>query len=598
MINWSVFQSYGIKTLSLFLLFLCLVILALNFDPDVMKIDKGIYLKYTESVLEDGDLNIINQSSPKERWIATQTYNHPDFHDHGLVLLWSPFFYYSKTLTLFKFDNTLKNHTNYSIAQVAANIFWGICFLILCFKLMGLFYLGPGRLKSIILFIMGTPFLWYFCLHPFNSDISSSVLPVVLLLYYLLLQKNDSKSDWYALGLFSGISSIIKISMVFYFILFGHFLLSQFQKGRHYLINRSLLIILGLFSIIPFFFYNETIKYGFIYYGYFSTLNLDYYLLGETLWGPVGYLYISPLYILIPLTFGIYLYEVQKKELSFFKNYTQSHSLFLFLASIPLIKLLSESFTFTGNGELGARQYIIDSFVFLLLLHPLFNSSPKGALKKTFKKFLIFFAITSTLWMTLIYFWFWFNLPSIPYIWGESYINDLQFLPSSASRLMNNLYLVFREMFSDILSLINYWPLFFFSSFFLVLLSSVKLSPSNYSLIKKNIKLFIYLLSFGYIGVTLSNSYNNPRNVQKMKREGFYKNIVIGNGPHIYMFDENVGALQFTQRFGKTRGDIEMQKKAQGVLEKYLIEVQREVLIDPIMFKSDLEKGIIRKSYN
>ena len=69
--------------------------------------DHPIYLAYTASIVEDGDLNAVNHLNeyypyylPGGKIGVSNTYNLPDQHNHGGVILWLPFYLYAKSKKL------------------------------------------------------------------------------------------------------------------------------------------------------------------------------------------------------------------------------------------------------------------------------------------------------------------------------------------------------------------------------------------------------------------------------------------------------------------------------------------------------------------
>jgi hypothetical protein len=89
--------SFGIVAL-LFFIYLFVI-----YNTSFSGPDKPIYFAYTASIVEDGDLNAVNHlgNSYPYRLASgkigiSETYNLPDFHDHGGIILWAPFYAYAK----------------------------------------------------------------------------------------------------------------------------------------------------------------------------------------------------------------------------------------------------------------------------------------------------------------------------------------------------------------------------------------------------------------------------------------------------------------------------------------------------------------------
>ena len=70
----------------------------LVFDINFFGPDEPVYFAYTESLVKDGDLNLVNQVYNDYGRFITATGNMPDFHDHAGVSLWAPFFIYGRVI--------------------------------------------------------------------------------------------------------------------------------------------------------------------------------------------------------------------------------------------------------------------------------------------------------------------------------------------------------------------------------------------------------------------------------------------------------------------------------------------------------------------
>ena len=91
------------KTIILSIIGVVFLYLFLIFDTRFHGPDEPIYFAYTASIVEDGDLNAVNHLDPSYPYFlpdgkigVSQTYNLPDFHNHGGVIFWAPFYIYGK----------------------------------------------------------------------------------------------------------------------------------------------------------------------------------------------------------------------------------------------------------------------------------------------------------------------------------------------------------------------------------------------------------------------------------------------------------------------------------------------------------------------
>ena len=79
-------------------------------DPLKISVEKNIYDYYSESIIKDHDLNVINQVPEIERWQITTSGNYPDRHSNGVISFWSPFFLYENLGTT---EKTLSFHIHH-----------------------------------------------------------------------------------------------------------------------------------------------------------------------------------------------------------------------------------------------------------------------------------------------------------------------------------------------------------------------------------------------------------------------------------------------------------------------------------------------------
>lgn len=562
-------------TLFLFFVLSFLTLFSIRYDPEVMKIDKGYYQDYTQSIIEDGDFNITNQVDPKFNWIVTKTYNHPDFHDHGISVLWSPFFLYGKALQLLGFNLDVLESKKFNTAQIIAGYFFGFLTILLTLKLLMMFWPRFSGGKEVIAGLaLSTPFFWHLIFHPANSDITVTIYPVISLFLFFYLMKDPEPKLWGAYGLWMGYSVIGKITMGFYYLLplYGLILLIKSEGRRHFL-KCLLCFSMGTILLQSAFLLNEWIKFGIPINGYLATVNSSYYLLFETFFGPIGYFYISPVYFLaVPVIFLL----VKSKE--------SNWKLAFILLSIPISKMIIESFTFAVVGDLGARHYIIDFVVFAIFI---------GYLRLKQKIAFRILMSLCVLWMGLMCVWFSYNISLTPFVWGQDYLRELSFVGTEMPKMFYRIN-IFRDLsvIDVLISLSYYYPLILISSFILILTYKVKKIPSRLMWGMAIGCSFVYLLFTGL------NFVNNETNVVVQKKQGLYEKSVVGSGMSIYLYDENVGALVDTVNFFKFRGNFEFSAGAQQVLDKYLIDVRQEILVDPIGLKKTLESGGMREPFN
>ncbi|OUR93598.1 hypothetical protein A9Q84_19205 [Halobacteriovorax marinus] len=553
-----------------FFLFLAISLFALRFDPEMKPLESGVYSNYLTSMVEDGDLNIINQIHPKERWIATKSYNHPTMHDHGVTTLWLPFYLYSKILKSLSIDLNYYKLAGYRATMVFANTFFFILLAIFTFKIIPYFFNTKLSRYDFLLVLFGTPLFWYGFISPSTADISSAFYPFLCLIMHRICLSEDKKINYFIYGLILALGAITKVPLLFYFILPFHFLLVNKSRASYVIKNLAPYFIAGsLYGFIPFFI-NEWVKYGEFTYSYAGIIS-SYNLLLELTFGPAGYFYVSPIYLLvIPSLFAI----VKRKQVT-------DKSVLFFLILAPIIKILAESSTYAGNADFGGRHLITDLLILLLLFPTFYVSRSRKIVIRIIATVMVF----QSLFMAFV---FTRDLAASSFVWGINYETTLDALSSQLPKMsyfLSNVLAGFSLI--NLGEILKYIPLMAISALILTFLSRIDFK--NQEKMKSYILKFSLYISSLYFLITITNVFNNPKNVQKLKDENFFAKIAIVNGPEAYFFEDNVGNLILHGRFSKERGDLDMERETKILLKEYLEKAKSQILIDPINLKDQLE---------
>ncbi len=133
--------------------------------------DSPIYFAYTASVVNDGDLNAVNNIyEPYVSYIpsltigVSESYNLPDHHTHGGVVLWAPFYMYGKSFYSVVRHLKPKNTANYSFKKIIncvmsfSTVIFGSITLALTFMFCRRFFSRRIALWSALAVFFGTPF--------------------------------------------------------------------------------------------------------------------------------------------------------------------------------------------------------------------------------------------------------------------------------------------------------------------------------------------------------------------------------------------------------------------------------------------------------
>ncbi|MBT3585370.1 MAG: hypothetical protein HN509_10730 [Halobacteriovoraceae bacterium] len=548
--------------------------------PDLQPIENSVFGQYVESMLEDGDFNISNQVSSKRRWVVTKTYNHPDVHDNGLAVFWLPFFGYTKVLKSFSLPTSLGQARGYTLAQVIANLFYGLLTLILLSKIMQTFLQKKDSTKTLFFLSLGTPFIWYLIFHPFSSDITLSTLGALWFLFLIINIKNGSPLRWFLFGLLSATFFAAKISAVFFLTGLGSLLFLKRKSSLKELIKKALLPFgLGFTIILTALLINEWIKYGFVSYGYFALLNYDYYLLGETLWGPSGYLYVSPILILpiFGLLLNCYRFKLGDEQ-----------KIMVFLGLSFVVKTLLESLTFNGNNELGARHLIVDHTVICLLSLSFYNYLVEkfDKMGNLIGNIFSLFAIT---WMLIISLFYLSSNQKEHYSWGMSYLSELSSIVPYFHLLRYRFYEIFLQFGIGIKQLLPYFPLLLAASTALLLIFKKE------GIFSEKTAKWLNLLSISSAGLylifTVTNFLQNPVNVEKQRKLGLYQNSIVASGMEMYQFDENNTQMLKTIKYAKLKGNSQIEKEVTQILKIYRSKAVGQIVLDPAQLKNGLLDG-------
>lgn len=522
-------------------------------------------------MVRDGDLNVINQIKEENRWMVTPTYHYPALHDHGVVMLWLPFYAYTRMLEFAGLEIKTPERDAYRSTMVLANSFFFILLLIMSFKLFELFPAFKLSKLELTLLTLGTPLFWYGLVHPSSSDVSSAFFPFLFLCVHFLCLKKSSKKLWFFYGLLLSLGAVTKVSLVLYFALPFHFLIQKENPWLASLKKYLPLFLGGCFSVLIPYLANLILKYGSIEYSYLGIVS-PYNLFWEIILGPAGYFYVSPLYLII---IGFFIRKIYLD-----KEFIKKNSLYCFLLFAALFKIILESNTYQANADFGARHLIVDHLTFLLLFPSLY-------LKDSLRKIFLALASLATCFTLLMSFVFMEGIsPEVGFEWGILYASPINAFQGQIGKYLYFLKEVFNGFSPDqFVYYLKYLPLIFFGSIVLRLIYSANLLKENFI---ERIGLF-FLSS--YLLVTLINLSQANSNAKKMKAEGLFAKTIVANGPAAYYFEDNVGNLLMSLKFSKMRKDPKMYKKVQQEIRNYYEVTEKQILIDPVNFKESMNRG-------
>ena len=253
----------------IFIFSACLFLyLFLIYDSNFHGADEPVYYSYTASVVEDGDLNIIDQASPNfDTFLVTKTYNLPDSHNHGGVILWVPFYIYGKLvytlgekLNLRTIIYTGANKIIKCILSFSTMLF-GLFMLMLTYLFCRKFFPERYILISLLTMSIGTPFFYYVLFEPGNANILSSLFAILSILFCWHLIFMPKRIYWFLYGIFFSLCVSVKTELWFQILFIFPLFICLFALKRIRLTN-LLYFLIGLIPITVLRAINAYLKYG------------------------------------------------------------------------------------------------------------------------------------------------------------------------------------------------------------------------------------------------------------------------------------------------------------------------------------------------
>ncbi len=517
------------KTIVYFIILAIFLYFFLIFDINFHGADEPIYHAYTESVVENGDLNPVDQVYRDYGRLISVTYNLPDFHSHGGVVFWAPFYGYAKLIhflsTAFGWQNLA--HAGLDRLTACAMSFSTVLFgfLAICFSyfLCKSFFNERTALWSTLAVFLGTPYFYFMLFEVGNPQILASLLSVISILLCGNAQKMK-KRDWFVYGLFFSICVAVRTDLWYQiFFIFPFFMVLAASKkiswvnGFYFIFGFAPGFLLrainaylkfGNFRIEELFYFHSYWRYktSFFFNGLFNSFH--------------GIFYTSPVFYICLLGIIFIAADLFKKN-----NRRDAQLVYLFILSVySMFRLLSIGSIFSPAGDSLSARLLLADVPILIILFGRIISEQKSLWINYFLKILT------------IIFIFWNLLIIAEYMLGVDW-----FLVGTAHPLSERLasfkhiIYVLAEAKDLNLKLALLAPLILFIAgivFWKIILSAKRgLHPAGQSSRDatwlRRFNFFTYYLFFAYFIITLFNLVNNKVNVQKLKERGFFENAEI-----------------------------------------------------------------------
>lgn len=566
----------------------------------VRRMENGQYTSQVRSVLEDGDLNIFNQAPPEQRWLVSNTYNTPDFKESGSTALWLPFFIYGSWLPELKlgprpWGDPVKND---DVATALATLFYSLLATIFSLWIMR-FYLGNAHSwVSLAMLTLGTPMLWYVFFEPYGTDLSSNFINTgCVFLYLLLLRAKPSNYLWWALlGGSLAFGASVKMYGIFYLAaIILQSVLRWYLEARSSVRARQVSFLLaGVALILPIHFSNHYLKYGSFtpqnielqrYFAMFSDITSSPFHL---YFGPNGWAFTAPIYSFGVVAAGLWIYDRHRNKKLGFSGNILSVPFILFF--VPLCILLVTSGEMINENYGTARRMAASQLAFLLGLQFLLVKA-KQSTSLVYRTTLAVTAAASAWGFMMI-----FRYAANKNTWGDNYLGNL-FQPDSDWSRMKELIVfwfggVFREFPSLAAGLTGWLPAVLVCASTLVFMWRIIMNGNA-------LRAVAYPLSFlvaTFVVVGVLNLVRNESNVQELKAQGFFASTVVANGMTAFIYDDLVSVIPKFKRLGQIRNNPTLTEDADRVAKTLLREVPAQIVFDPIGFKEECNRGILRPS--
>lgn len=564
------------RKLSTFCCFLLLFLyFFLVFETTFHGPDEPIYHAYTASVIEDGDLNAVNRIYRNQDFYfpsgvmgISKTYNLADFHGHGGVLLWAPFYMYGKLAYSFVDELNSRELDYYGLERFTeclmsfSTIVFGLFVLLLTYMLCRIFFSDWISLFSTFVICFGTPFFYYLLFEPGNAQIVASLFSIcsIWAVSYIIRME---KSHCFIYGLFFGICLAVKADLwpqlLFVFSFFGALLILKKATWKN-----IGFFLLGLTPACTLKIINDYIKYGTFHIGEIGVFSGKVFYLWETLFSSFrGYFYTAPILYICLAGFLLVAVHSLRKMKTFGNMGTDENrwrDFFIFiLGAHVFIKIYAMSYDIAwGLGGVGARPLLTEFPVFVILYARILQA------QKGFLRYCLFFvSIVLILWNMLIISEYVANI----YMEYVVQAPKLGIRVRSFKNILEPLFLhkdLNLKLHSCLLPMLIVSGI----TFYVVMFSKKVHSPSSWCSRDYNSKSVITMLcwsaiclNISYAGITFSNIQNNRRNVEKLKAKGFFANAKILQNRD-FEKRENVRAMNQMIKYFTLKGD---QERAQRI---------------------------------
>ncbi|MFM6929776.1 MAG: hypothetical protein ACKOX6_15005 [Bdellovibrio sp.] len=571
-------KSFDWKVYLGLLLSLTLLFFAVSFAQLPYLFENGEYAQYTVSIMRDQDLNIINQvTDPELNWIVSQTGNHAAQRLYGTSSYLLPFFMYKHAV-----EGPATDVNDYRYAQALSTVFYVFLGMIIFWKVLSL-----ARVKNLVVSFLiltcSTSFIWYFFFISSSTNIFSLAFSLLAFAYfYLTIQGPIRRRHFFVFGLLLGLALLIRIQL--YWI--GLVPLIFLVKERKDFFAKSGLFILGLLLLQMLSLANSYIRNGQaedlpfrLFWDSFS-FELFFNAVKYSIWGPNGYLTISPVFLgIFGAVIGIAL--LWKRN-----AYQDLVKVTLPLLLAPVGILFAQSLIGQLQDCLAGRHLLTYFFLFFILL-AVFLSEVQRISRKIYALILgLFFG--AVIWNLIATASFYYRDTVEFWRWNTSYQVSLENAWSG--------FVVFVSRFDTGWTnaqhaVVIYFPL-------LLVLAGIlyKVLRLDQWGLKTTCGIFFGYGMFAMLVITGCNVINNPKNVSDYSQRNLYQDKVVTKSTEALIYDDFIEMNRMSMRYYAHIGRCDLVQKHSEVVHHFVKSISSGILKDPIGFKKMLAQGNLRNS--
>lgn len=382
------------------LLFACGV-LALR--PGFVGPEDQIYKAYAHSIVVDGDLNIAKELRPPEGTplLVSPTYNFPDFHASGGVVVWAPFLYLYRLLG--HFDGALLKDRSMAGEEYCLVLSTLVCSILLGWLTRGIAYRLTGNAAAstwaTVLVFVGSPWIHYTFVEPGQANIVGALYPTALVAW-LCSESVRRRLYWLISGLLFGLCIVVKPDAWFVApLLAGVCFVLWRQRTVGW--RQAALLIVGALPLIAGNAFNNRLQWGIWSIPALATFNpKGHYLYQQLFSSYAGFFYCSPL-LAVTLVGGLVAALVVRCNPAFATAKANgsppggsTRLLLILMAATVALKIVVLSFRYAwGGGTFGARPLLSETCAFVAL-----GAAGLARLRPTARRLVLLLALAGVLW--------------------------------------------------------------------------------------------------------------------------------------------------------------------------------------------------------